>query len=217
MGWCNKSYWSAKDIRLISKNADLPEWQQIIWAEALRLGFRTHSTVTCFLLAAHVSEGAEINPAAFRIHFRQHLPSPFKFGQPSTLSSQITGGWYEDKQFVVQLMMPRSAGILRDPALWGIKRFIALIAQVHCALIAAERLQVNAQRFTIEWSHKAATEVEYDVVPPSTMSSLSCTQSWYCIRPAVPWKTPHPPSLALHNETRVSLSFLRCVFDSLLL
>lgn len=130
VGWSYKSYWSVKGTRPISKNADLSEWQQIIWAVVLRLGFRTHSTVTCFLLAAHVSEGEEIKPAAFRIHFRQHLLSPFKFSQPSTLSSQITGGWYEDKQFVVQLMMPGSAGILSDPALWRIKRVIAHLLQL---------------------------------------------------------------------------------------
>lgn len=106
-------------------------------------------------------------------------------------------------------MMPGSAGILKGSALWGWGG-----KGGYRALIAAERLQVT---FAIQRSHKDATEVDCDVVPPSTISSLSCTQSWYCIRSTVPWKAPLPPPLALHNETRVSLSFLRCVFDSLLL
>lgn len=74
-------------IKYIFKNAYLPKWQQIIRALVLRLDFSTHSSVTCFLLAAHVTEWVKINPAAFRIHFRQHLSSSFNCSQPSTPSS----------------------------------------------------------------------------------------------------------------------------------
>lgn len=73
---------------LVTRNltAYLHNWQQIIWAAVLYLSFKTHSLVTCFLLAAHVREGVKINPAAFRIHFRQHLTSSFNFSQLAVYS-----------------------------------------------------------------------------------------------------------------------------------